>query len=414
MRSPIRTSWRTHQALKVGRLQTIGRLNVLPGDSLTIQADVKTVFAKLRRNAGISLVKETFGFYVPWRWSYGDSLITAATSGWTTATTWATTQTLTQAEDCTWMMAHGQTIPKHLVEDYAAVIEHYFKEPHQAAITSANVISDEEDQLYGYRCWQLKDHWETSLNWADSHDQQQIPDASINALDMPQYMSLGRDNQLRQWDAVRKEDIYKATYGGRFNPEALKIPSHLHYEKLPVKLSATDMEPLEQTQLASATGGGRITIPRRYYPEHGTVYLFCLVRVKPSYWHAKDYLDNTAHFGNMKKAFGHQTGNVEAPLEIKAADLFADGAANTSMGYTPWYGWLHRRPDWWSPVIRENDEGWPARDTPDTKGYMHRHPRYDDIWTSNQFGHGLIHTGLTISGHRPVSSGRSSIMGGGK
>ena len=409
MRSPANISWRTHQAIKVGRLLLLGRLNVLPGDSLSLAINHKVLFSKLRRNAGITIAWETFGFYSPWRWTYGDSFITAATSGWDSSNTYVTTKTLSNASNVPALQYHSKTIPTHLLESYAETIDHYFKEPHQPAVTTDNVIQDRDTQIYGYRCWQLRDTWQTSMNWSDAHEVQSLINQQA-ALDVPRYIMTGRDNQLRQWDAVRKEDIYRATYNGKISPEALKRPIHLHYERQTVKLQAEDYDQLEGTQIAAAQAGGKIVIPKRYYPEHGTVYIYGLARVRPSYWNAIDFLDSQTQLGNMKTALGHPVGGSEGPKEIQLADLFADATGSTSAGYSPWDQWHLKKPDYWSPVIEDADEGWPARDTPTTKAALFRHPNYDDIWSSLQFGHGLVHCGITASGNRAVGSGRTSIM----
>lgn len=411
MRAPAHINWQTHQAIKVGRLQMIGRLDVMPGDSLAITAGVRTEYNKLRRNAGVSLVQETFAFYAPWRWTYGNSFVAAATKGWSTAQTWQANQTLNQGDDAPALMLHGNVAPRHLVWDYAEIVDHYFKEPHQPSVTNNNVFSDNDDQTYGYRCWQLRDSWETSPNWDDKHDEEKILNENMPALSLPKYVRTGKDNQMRTWDAVRKEDIYRATFKGHLSNEAVFRPIHLHYDRQAVQLKGENIEPTESTQIASARSGGRITIPRRFYAEHGTIYILSLTRVKPTYWQAQPLLDIPSHLANQKKSLGHPVGNSESPLELNLDDIFSDAPANTSAGWVPWYSWMMRRPDFWSPVIRDNDEGWPARDTPTTKAELHRHPEYEDIWTSKQFGHGVTHASISAQGHRPVTGGRSSIMG---
>ena len=404
-------NWRTHQALKVGRLITLARVNVLPGDSLSIRLNTRVLFAKLRRNAGISLIWETFGFYSPWRWTYGDSFVTAATAGWSTAQTWATSKSYSQDADNSWAQIRGQSMPKHIPDSYAETIDHYFKEPHQAAVTVDNVIQDKDDQRYGYLCWQTRDSWETSHNWADSHDEQNVIASSGSMLDTAKYLKTGRDNQLRTWDAVRAEDIYRATYGGNLAAESQKRPIHLHYERQPIRLNAQQIDPLDVQQIAQAQAGGSVNIPRRYYPEHGTIYIYGLARVKPTYWESIDFLDQQTHFANAKNTFGHPVGASEKPKQIQLIDMFHDVSGSTEAGYAPHYAWYHRRPDWWSPIIQQNDEGWPPRDSPTTKMQLHRHPAYDDIWTSLQFGHALVHSGIQLQGHRAIPSGRSSIQG---
>lgn len=418
VRQGINYAFGTHQTMKVGRLQMIGRIHAQAGDSLAIQVTTNFRFAPLRRAAGVPVVTELFAFYLPYRWAYGDNFVTAAIEGFNSNQTYIHTNGADgpheQVEGIPSLMQRNETIPGHVLNHYASIIDHHFKERHTAEVTSANVLTTEDDYRYGYQLWQLMSSWETRSNWADAHDEIMIDTdgGDQSALDLAHYVALGRDEQARTWDAVRREEVYQHTYGGKLSPEVEEEPLILMHQKSTGKENPFSMQGMELEQVNPAGLSSKISgrVPRRFIPEHGCIYLFACARIRPSYFQSSPYLDDIANFGNPRKLMGHPAGASMQPEPIKLTDLFADTTSSDVIGYVPYNEWLRTQPDWWSPDFQNNDAGWAPRGTPTSKLELRRHPDYSDIFATSQFGHGQLHSGIRVRGHRNLGMPLDSIQ----
>ena len=413
-RSQEAFGWMTHMAIKTGRLMTLARIETLPGDSLDVGISTSLEMHPLRRNSGLGIKMQLFAFWQPLRWTY-TNFMTAAVGEYGNNQNYSATRQIPNNYhgEIPALQSKRNTVLHHIIADYGRIVDHYFREPHTPRITDTNVITSNLDSEYGYLCWQLPS-WETSPNYDDSHDQTQIP-ANPNALDLALYTATARDQQAKDWQAIRIQDIYNYTYGGELNNEQEKVPYMLmppqenyleSYATKPEGMGGT-----QSTSIAQIAGSLKGQIRRRFFAEHGTIWIMGLTRVRPSYKYTENYLDNPTHFGASKKLLGHPAGNAEAPINITLADLYSNSTSSASAGYQPWYQWYREKPDYWSPTFFEEDEGWPPRNTPTTKDGIKRHPDYGDIFYGSQFGEGLQHTSIGLQGARNFGGGMESIKG---
>ena len=213
-----------------------------------------------------------------------------------------------------------------------------------------------------------------------------------------------------EWGAVRREEIYQTTYQGNLNPEEEQVPELLLRES-----SSASEEPREgpgdQTDMAMMASAGSMVqgaIPQKFIPEHGTVYLLALARVRPSYRHSQQWLDITDHFGNPRQLMAHPVAVAEAPVEATLSQLFAD-SSSTVAGYYGYNSWYRAMPDWWNSRFYTLDEGWPCRPSPSSKEGLLRHAEYDDIFVTDQYGHGTMHTNVEVNVGRQLGSKEQSV-----
>ena len=428
MRTQIGYEQETHQVMKLGRLQTIARIPVMPGDSIEVEINSGIRLHPLRRPGGINIRTEIYGFYAPLRWSYS-AFLQAITEGWNSARAYTATQTTAWAAQA--LLTKNKTAPIHLMNDYANIVDHYFRERHTATINNANVLTTEDDFRYGYRAWQMPS-WETGSNWADAHTNVKLPTGhpataanealteveDMPALDLARYVLTARDEQLREWDAVRIEEIHDQTYHGQLPREAVTIPELLMHQDSRMREEAHSIPgaEIQGQEITQAAGFTTSRIPRKFIPEHGTIWVLSLSRVKPTYRHSKlDFLvDNPALFGNMKLLAGHPVGNEERPYAMELRRLFDDATSSDSMGYRPYYDWWREGGgDFWNDAFYTFDKGWMPRPTPANKNDLLRHPNYDDVFLSNQFGNGRIHTNINVRAARYIGDRSMSVKMGG-
>ena len=411
MREEVGFSYNNHQTLKVGRLLCVDHIQTLPGDSLDITASTDIEFATLVRRMTTPMQLEMFGFWAPLRWSY-PNFLEAALGEWGNSTSWILTEDAPVDNGRGFQALRHQlhTVPRHLVQDYAAIIDHNFKEKHQPEINKNNVLTDEADQEYGWRAYQPTGVWPIPTGWTDAYGTQGIGASNTPVIQLSQIIQQGKEDQQRAWNAVRPEERYRAIYEGKLDKEVEEEPVFLGNTNGKVGGPTQTMDPLENTKLQQLMGKASIRFPRKFYEEHGTLYILLLARWRPSYRHAIPLLDQPAILGNNKLGLGHPLGANERPREMQLGELFADTASSTSTGFIKHNDWWKRQPDHWSPAYYTEDTGWIPRATPSSKAELWRHPEYEDIWATPQYAHGKVHTKIRIDGARPT--GNQGIEGG--
>ena len=387
----------------------VGRIPCIAGDSLNIQVGTSVRLHPLRRAAGMPIVQELFAFYLPYRWyrsQYPEELVNRTTRA---AETQAFDLDLSGVPA---LLSRTLNVPAHVPHALGAIIEHHFKQPNQSEVTAANVLTTEDDGNYGHLCWEL-DTWETVPNWEDSSSETSIPSEHTLAVkNIAQYTATQQMEQFRDWEAVRIEAAHDRIFGGRLNREALQVPEILMHEKTRAKEmqhSAPGSE-TEGQQMAQAGTSMRGRIPRKFIPEHGSIYIFTLLRIVPTFQQSELWIDT--HGIQSQAAYALPQDAVKPAAAETLGNMFADTQSSTNAGYRPQNAWYRDMPDFWHPTYFNDDAGWWCRPTPDTKEALHRCKDWDDVFTSHQYGHGQAHTSIQVSGARPIDGTSSSVYMG--
>lgn len=416
IREQVNIPWATHQAMKIGRLQMVGRFLVNAGESLAAQVTTEFEFHQLRRAAMLDIVTELYAFYMPHRWAYGDNFVTALTEQFGAAAHTTYLQTLTYAqpkiEGVPALMYKNKTIPRHSAHMHAAIIDHWFKERHTGTITDMNALTTKDDLDYGYLTWQLRS-WETGGNWSDAYDTQKLPDNNVQALQLAHYVALAQEDQSREYTAVRTEEIHDHVYGGKLSAEAVQKPFLLMHQKAAamqnaMKIPGTETEHGMFADMKSVMTGA---IPGRFFPEHGEVQIYALARISPTYQESVQYMDDPVNFGDYRKLFCHPVAATLPPRGLQLQHLFQDSNHTEIAGYYAPLDHFRFMPDWWSYKYKTVDVGWPQRKTPTSKLNLRRHPDYSDALTTNQFGNGLLDSGILVTGMRRLGRQGDAIRG---
>lgn len=404
-----------YSAFKYGRLNVVARIPVQAGETISARARFNCAFHPHRR-PGARIRSELFAFYCPLRWSY-PTIVVALTGKYDNSSTWLTKTNLTTTKNGLNALAtHRSDVPLHWVKDYAAIIEHHFKERHiTTEVTKDNVLISDADHDFGYMCWNVKDSPVTRLNWDDAHDATELAsDDNIPALDLAKYVALGREDQHREWESVRVEELYRSVYGGKLGRDVLQVPILLGHEAGNTRMGSEEVDALQDISMGRQMCTVSLRIPRWRVAEHGTIYMLHLSRIKPVYKRAENYLDNPTQMAVTKNMSGHPVSVHEKPVEMTLAKMFDDSASSTSLGWKPFGQWNEESVPFVHYLYDVNDEGWHFLNTPGSKLALHRHPEYDDLQTTVQYGSGQLIGTYSVNSMRTksVSSVKGANVGG--
>lgn len=427
------------QLLRVGRLQTIMRIPVLAGDSLSGSVSAFIRMNNLRRAVPFDLRADIWGFFVPYRFEYENLHDTLQAERDATSTE---VPSLTLADHIPAVLVNGaatQTIPKHLVTDYLRVWAHYFRDPHdgndpdavpadttlnRAYQTGAGTDDDPHvfhpEPRFGVRIGALKTFHSAMMQKPPRTESIPIDvvDASansyaLNVTKIPGAMAQWRQDTVQDWTAARFEDLHKALFGVSPPVELEKVPDYLGCSKR--WLSSIDIDGTAGAELGDVVGKltGAVTwkLPRKFFREHGTLWVMMGLRPHPVFTQAKHYLDNVSRFREFNSLWGTPVGAKELPRQVDLGDIFWDGGSSVTAGYMPSQQFYRTHPSYSHIDMSETDTGWEGRSTPTTGREMQYNPSYDDVFATLRGGHGKVFCLNRVQARRLVPDSMESIQG---
>ncbi len=270
---------------KIGRLQTLSCIPVTAGDSLTI--DLQGVFrlSPLRRNLTVDAIVDLFAFYVPYRHVYGQDWIDFIKQGVDEAITFSTV-TVSGANALGYLGApkFSGTLPLWLTAGYNRIWNRYFRAPTDTGSILADtaLIAQQDGKDFGELCARKKAIWttgiESTITTADH--ELDVTGSVLDILDLARVRARYRSEQTRDWFGQRYNDLIKDVFGSGVNTDADERPT-LIMRKTQF-MSGYDVDGTDDATLGSYSGKSsarcQIRVPRRYCPEHGTIWLMVLVR----------------------------------------------------------------------------------------------------------------------------------------
>ena len=413
---PVSLKQRSQQVFKLGRLQMVHRVPVIAGDQISISIQTALAFERLRRPFSLDAYTEMYAFYCPYRWTYGEALITALTTGYDNTTAYATTKAFTINSDFPSMMLREQaTYPLHLWSDMSSIVDWYFKNPHEAQWDSDNYPDTYDDRDFGPLMWNMP-AWGIRSNFSDDHASGAIA-ANTDPLALAKIVDDAKDAQMRLWVAVRPKEVHDATWaGGKIPSEVVKKPVLLMHEASDGsdKTMRATSGPGFGEEIGIASGGVKGQVPEFMVGEHGTIYFVVLSRLAPTFTHAYyNQLDHMTFFSDDKYLLAHPVSQEERPRGVTLDSLFSDTTSSTVIGFVPHHAHYGQSgPDWFHPRFYELDKGWTPRPTPSSKTGIRRCSNWDDIFESQHYGHGWMDTLIQVNAMRNIGKDATSIFSG--
>lgn len=330
----------------IGRLQTLSKLRVLPGDGFSLNLVGSLQLAPLIRGLTFDPVVDFFVFYVPDRHIYSNWMDFIEQG--TDTTEVLASRALTQAYS-----RHGTyqpigSYPLWALDGYHRVWNEYFRPPTTVAERDHTYPDTPNEALFGWSIAHLEEPWNTGVTGQITASDYEV--ASVNEVslyDLAEAKGKLRTETEREFFDVRYRDII-ARMRGKVNPDADQRPTLVAHET--TVATGYDVDGTDTGALGQFTGRTKqpfqFRVPRWFVPEHGTMWVMCAVRFPAFHQNVRDYLELKPSPSYDEFVADPDVTAAMAPVEMTTADWFYNGGA-TSVNKLP-YGIWH---NWKSPDI---------------------------------------------------------------
>src|SRR2546430_14079506 len=272
---------------QIGRLITISTTPVIAGDSFEMDAVGALRLSPLPRALAIDSTVDIFTFYVPHRHVYGEQWIKFMTDG-VNATPLPPVNTTGYIDHAAFLGTINPdttNIPKHLFQGCLNIYNNYFKAPWMPHRTEANPNElTQDDARYGVRCCHLKNIWTAPLPPETELSRQRTTSTtSIDIMGLQAaYANLHTDLE-RHYFMQRYHDVI-SSFGGKTSYDADNRPLLVMRSNL--WASGYDFDGTVPTSLAPFCCLVQPTynhsVPRFFFPKHGTLFTLPLVLFPPA------------------------------------------------------------------------------------------------------------------------------------
>lgn len=408
---------RVTQSTKVGRLTTLARVPVLPGDSHNVTSNIFVRLNPLRRPLAIDFKCDVFAFFVPYRYTYGDDWIRYIEEGPTSTVTFPTVAT-TGSSIQDWLCCNQVPTPKHIIADANNIYNQWFRDPALPELAET-ALPPGDERYFGIKIGALKGWGTAQAGNADATDTQFNIDSSgatINFFDVVSQASKARQKQIRDYVSSRYTEILQSATDKPVDVKVDNKPELIWQDSM--WLSGHDLNGTANAQFGASVGKGvgamKFGFPDRYFEEHGTVYIMGALRCPSIFVEQIQYLDNfNARSWDELNPSGAQHF---PPKDLKFSDLFR-GGDNTSAGFIPFYNWYRSHPHFVNRQFQGNwgDSGWPFLYPPSTYEQLVECGDYDQAFAGSAaiLGHATWSVEHNWNAWRILPDALDSIMGGG-
>lgn len=410
---------------KIGRLQTTGMIPVVAGDSFEITLEGVVRLSPLRRNLTMDAMVDLFAFYVPYRHVYGDDWKDFVLDGYDETVTFD--QGPIETEPVPYLMYRGSSSPMPLwmTAGYNRIWNRYFRVPSDdSSIIADNTLLGDwltEDGNWGKLCARPKTIWTTGVdetNKPTTTDREvNVSGGTFDIIDLAEVKARYRTEVDREWFGQRYDDILKSSFGGSANVDADERPTLIMRKT--EWLSGYDVDGTADATLGTYAGKSasvvRMDLPRRFYPEHGTIWMMALIRF-PMVSHQE------AHYLTRQPQPTYETiaGDPEIiaskePESLEIQDVFG-GTSTTSLGLVPYAQHYRYHPSYAHakygalqgyPIYTENV-------TTQLEAFYHQDGDYDAVFSTEQLGHWQSQFRCKVDALRVIPPVLSSVYAGAK
>jgi len=334
----------------IGRLQTLSCIPVVAGDSLSI--DLQGVFrlSPLRRNLTVDCIIDLFAFYVPFRHIYGQNWIDFIKQGTDEAITFSTV-TISSPNAIGYFGAPKQsgTVPLWLTASYNRIWNRYFRVPSDTTSILADtaLISGQNGKDFGELCARPKVIWSTGIeSTLDTSDHEiDVSGSVMDILDLARLKARYRSEQTRDWFATRYNDLLKNVFGSGVNTDADERPTLIMRKTQ--YMSGYDVDGTDDASLGSYSGKAAsvasMRVPRRFCPEHGTIWVMALLRFPTIHEDEIGYLHQVSQPTYLEIAGDPQLMSMEEPAEYDVNQFFTSSSSQ-DLGHMPYGQWWRYQP----------------------------------------------------------------------
>lgn len=411
-----------HRPGQIGRLQTLSIIPVVAGDSFEFNVDGIMRMTPLRRELTMDSKVDICYFYRPHRHCYGDDWIDFIKGGLDETIDLDTfTMSGEQAQSYLGYTSAIQTYPKWVVDGYFSILNRYFKMPSRPDYQPQKLSGDAAK--FGLVTTRIGSQMTRPMlyNQVNSSDYTYAAPVSgtanidIRAID--QIRALYRTEIEREWFAQRYSDIMNKTFGSKINTDADERPElfwrHTEWS------SGKEIDGTAEANLGQFTGktAYRIShnVPRKYFPEHGAIFVMAVVRFPPVHYRENHHLCRTPQPSYKEISGDPEILMNEPPIPYNPERYFQGSEdSNISITYEPYGNWYRHQPNSVHPLFDQN-QGYPfissLFDTHDD--ITQEDPsEFWDIFQTSELGQWRIHAQLGTTAYRRIPEIFHSIYAG--
>ena len=410
------------QTGRLGSLMTLSNIPIIAGDAIEVELNGVFRLAPLRRNLTVDCRVDLFAFYVPYRHIYGDNWIDFLKQGLDESITFATVNSGTTVQPYLGSPYFGE-LPLWLVAGYNRIWNRYFRHP----TDDAGLVADTafptagNGQRYGRECAHLPAIWNTPIEAEVDSSDLQVSTAGdlLDLTELAQQKARLVTERRREFFAQRYNDILARTYGSKVNIDADERPELCMRQSS--WMSGYDVDGTADATLGTYSGKAAtvasLRMPRKFFPEHGTLWIMALLRFPPIHELEKHFLTGKAQPTYKEIAGDPDVVANEPPETISLFDYFnnvgAPGFAS-DVGIAPFCQWYRMHPN---HVHFDYDavDGFCFLSGGLASKAVARYvaaTAYDPVFQTTQIGHWQSQARLDVLADRVVPPVESSIFAG--
>lgn len=415
-----------HMTGKVGRLQTLGVIPVIAGDSLQMDIEGIFRFSPMRKEVVMDAQVELFAFYQPYRHIYGQNWIDFIEEGHDEGVTMAT-DSFSNGEPATYLglPVGPASLPKWLNETYFNIWNYYFKYPDAADQVASELTGD--DRAFGLEIARLK-HPATSprlLTGTSRRDLDasdftlNIPvsgTANLDVRDLARVRGEARSEIERNWFTSRYNEIIKSQFGPSVNYDTEERPELIARQKM--MMSGTDVDGTDDASLGSFVGKtvsrAGMNVNRKYFDEHGSVWIMAAVRFPFVHAQERHRLTQVPQPSYKEISGDPEIWANEEPEPYNPGSYIANVGGSWTNYYEPYGQWYRYHPSRVAPEFR-TIPGYPFTNTAFntiSNTFYHDLEEYENIFATKQLGHWQMHLQNKCYKLTRIPDVRSSIYAG--
>lgn len=409
----------------IGRLSCLSVIPIVAGDSMGINVDGVFRLSPLRRNLTVDCKIDLFAFYVPHRQIYGSDWTDMVKEGVDTATTLTAGPTPSDTQGylgqpAGWDKSPAVAIPLWLIAGYNRIWNRYFRHPSDPAeLADTAILTSLKGREYGRLCAYPKSIWTTPLYAADipaAADREVASASVLDLVDLAQTKARYKTELELAWFTQRYSDIMARKYGGAANTEADQRPTLIARKSS--FMSGYDVDGTDDASLGSYSGKAasiqNFNISRKYFPEHGTVFIMALLRFPIIHDTEAHYLATIASPTYKEIMADPVITAEEEPFLATSKQFFPKDDNAGAIGYVPFGQWWRTHPSY---VHTQYDQlnGFPflhVSPTTEAEATYIGTDDYAPIFQTTQLGEWQSQCRIQVEASRVVPPTTTSIMAG--
>lgn len=414
---------------KIGRLQTLSMIPVIAGDSMEIAASGVVRLAPLRRQLVLDAMLDVFVFYVPYRHIWPDHWPDFIRQGIDETVTFPVGPTPAFPTSPEYLgdpkgTYNNRPMPLYKTAGMANIFNWYFRaQTDDSRIMAQNHLELTDNGIqYGPLIGRLKNMWTATINEAvlpDADDREvDVTSGTFDILDLARAKARFKTEQDRAYFDQQYSDINQGTWGPPVNTDADQRPELCYHQSN--WLSGYDVDGTSEISLGTYSGKSatviNVNMPRKHFPEHGTLWIMAAVRMPIVHQSEHHYLARVTQPDYKEFAADPSIFENEEPTQLDNTRVFAEATVPQSLGMIPYGNWYRTHPSIVHGRFRFVQGYSFLKTVPTTFDLANycQDGEYDDSFQTQAVGDWTSDLKIGLKAHRHVPSARTSVMAGTK